>query len=217
MSNTRLALAVVMLLMGILQGCGGDDAAPKATIPLAAERTNYPFSTAEPEVYSARVVIASGGKAQEHFIARNGERSRTDIDVGTPAHTSRIIDPAREVVINYATKIYYEVPRGDGETADLGESRATIRGLFASGLPAKFESAGSENGLAKYSVKLSGEDTASSFVFFDEKAGMVVKQEMYSSDGGVLLYSTELIDLKLEAEDSLFAIPAGFKKVNAPN
>ena len=48
---------------------------------------------------------------------------------------------------------------------------------------------------------------------------MPVKQEFFAVDGErrTIMFSVEFKDLKLEADDILFAVPTGFTKVDAPN
>ena len=82
----------------------------------------------------------------------------------------------------------------------------------------RFEEVGREGSVVKYKASI-GENTASeALIFFDESAGMVVREEFSSlqgqseagSDPG---YIFEIRNLKLDVDDSVFATPEGYRKV----
>ncbi len=217
MSNPIAVLLSFLLFTFIAAGCGGSTPTTPAASPLAPDRSNYPFEIAEPEIYSAKVSVTVANEATEHFLARSGDRSRTDTNVGTTNHTSRLV-AASEIVLSYGAKTYYEIPRGDGETANLSGSSAEIRGLFASPERARFEKIGDEDGLTKYRVMLAQDDRSEIYIYVDAARKMIMKQEFFTvgGDARTLTYSAEMRELTREAPDELFAIPNGFRKVNAP-
>jgi len=217
MSNPIVVLLSFLIFTVIAAGCGGSTPTTPAASPLAPDRSNYPFEIREPEVYSAKVFVTVGNEVTEHFLARSGDRSRTDTNVGTLNHTSRIVG-ASEIVVSYGPKTYYEIPRGDGETANLSGSSAEIRGLFASPERAKFEKVGVEHDLTKYRVRLAQDDRSEIYIYVDAAQKMIVKQEFFTGGGDTrtLTYSLEMRELRREAPDELFAMPNGFRKVNAP-
>lgn len=208
---------IFVILAGLAAACSGDSAPANASLPMPTPATHYPFSVAEPLVYSGKVFVTAGETTDEFFVARNVDRSRMDLHVGSANHTARVIGD-REIVIFFSAKTYYEVPRGSGDTADLGESSAAIRGLFVSAEPTKFESLGTENGLAKFRVRSTSDERSENIVFVDEKAGVVMRQEFWTFAGETrtLVHSSEVRDFRLEAPDELFTIPQGFRKVSAP-
>jgi len=83
----------------------------------------------------------------------------------------------------------------------------------------RFEEAGKEGTISKYRV-LFGENQASwAIVYFDESVGMVVREEFLNSQSAPDAASQsefvfELRNLKMDVDDNIFAIPAGFRKVD---
>ncbi|MBA3770258.1 MAG: hypothetical protein H0X08_07155 [Blastocatellia bacterium] len=217
MSNPIAVLLSFLIFTVIAAGCGGSTPTTPAASTLAPDRSDYPFEIAEPEVYTAKVFVMVGNEVTGHFLARSGDRSRTDINVGTPNHTSRLV-AANEIVVSYGAKTYYEIPRGDGETANLSESSAEIRGLFASPERARFEKVGDEDGLTKYRVTPAQDDRSEIYIYVDAGQKMIMRQEFFTGGDAArtLTYSAEMRELSREAPDELFAIPNGFRKVNAP-
>ena len=80
------------------------------------------------------------------------------------------------------------------------------------------KSSGLDDGLTKYRVKFGDSDAAEAIVYVDEATGLVMKQEFFSLRGQTDTSRTpsfifELRGLKTDVDDSLFAIPADYKKL----
>jgi len=83
---------------------------------------------------------------------------------------------------------------------------------------ANFESLGKDGELSKYNVILEGSDSAKAVIYVDEKNGLVMKEEFFSLKGQAEesakpVFVFELRDLKMDVDDSVFTIPAGYKKL----
>ena len=80
LSNPRKSFGLFLLSAITFQACGSPQANQNTGILLAAESTSeFPFSTREPEIYQAKVVITVEGVEQRYFIARKAERWRLDV------------------------------------------------------------------------------------------------------------------------------------------
>jgi hypothetical protein len=75
---------------------------------------------------------------------------------------------------------------------------------------------GRENNITTYRVRFGDAASSDALIYINEDIGIPVKQEFYSINGDrrTLEYSVEFQDLQLTAEDDLFKIPDGFKKVS---
>jgi outer membrane lipoprotein-sorting protein len=185
-------------------------------VQVAADRESViPFSIIEPEAYQADVIITSGGASEAGFIARSGNRRRVDYIRGENKRSS-IVDSDGEFYISYPGKVYAEA------VPSAGEQRSTAADAIAGDILyhknyAEFEDLGpAGNGVTRYSVTL-GDDAASKAVIsIDDATSLPIKQEFYSLVAGdaVLRYSVELRNVRLDADDGLFAVPQGFRKVS---
>ena len=209
-----LVLFALVLALGTSFGCW-QNTTGHAVRTLEAERSVAPFSTKEPENYQAIVVIASGGTERKLFTARKGARSRVDYDFGTPGQRT-VVHSDTDFVYSERLKIY-----ADAQASKSGRPPSELENDVTASLLSRrpntvYESLGRENGLSKFRAT-SGEDNASeAVVFVDDAIGLPVRQEFYSVGGEgqkALRYTFEIRDVKLEADDSLFAVPTGARKV----
>lgn len=179
------------------------------------DKSDLPFSTREPDVYQARVVTTAGESERTVFSARNGAKRRYDLNYGEK-NPVVWIRADKEYILLPEKKAYTEQIPGQGESALAAELESLTVGWLTVKTPAEFASAGAETGIKKYRSKLSGSDASEILLSIDETSGLPVKQEFYRVNGAerVLVYTVELRDLRLEAPDDLFAIPAGYRKVS---
>lgn len=194
-----------------------------SSAPLMAEESKsaIPFSTKEPNVYQAEIVLTNyaGGEKSERkiFTARRGEKIRYDYE-------NRIsflqIGESQRISIHNGKKIYAENPTNSGvagETSNQIKDFLTVEWLNEK-RGATFENLGTENNLTKYRVRLKDAPDAASetLIFVDENLKIPVRQEFYATVGEQksLVFSMKLEDLKLEADDKIFELPKDFRKIS---
>lgn len=212
LSNPRNFLLVVFLFSNIFQGCGSGAANNAGTNAAGIEKkSEFPFSTAEPNIYQGEFVVTAAGTEDKWFIARNGERRRFDILKDGKPFISQIKSDALYFV-DHAKKAYAVRPLS-GLMMNIA-----LDSFYRGKEYRKFEDLGTENGLKKYRATTSDQGKGTILIFVDESNGMMVRQEF--TDGGETnaagpnSFVYEIRDLKLEANDSVFAIPSGYRKVS---
>lgn len=174
--------------------------------------SEIPFSNKEPETFQAEMIVRINEEESKTFIARDKERFLSKKgDIATLQLSAN-----QSFLINFDKKIYVENRINySSQTNVSGETLSDF--LTTEWLnqktDVKYENLGSENGLNKYRVKFENSET---IIFIDENFKIPVKQEFHSIDGETknLVYSMELRNIKLIAEDSLFEIPKDFRKVS---
>lgn len=183
---------------------------------LEAELSVAPFSTKEPESYQAEVVITSGAAERRIFTARNGARRRIDYDRGTPQQTTVII--ADKGIVYCERLNIYSDTAADKPGQPPSELENDVTASLLSRRPdTTYESLGRENGLSKYHSRSGDANASEVIIFVDDAISFPVRQEFYSvaADGQkVPQYTMEIRDLKLEADDALFAVPVRARKVS---
>ncbi|MBA3631319.1 MAG: hypothetical protein H0W58_00670 [Acidobacteria bacterium] len=187
--------------------------------PFVAEEieSKIPFSTKEPENFQAEFVVTTGGKEDKTFAARSGENRRYDYNVGEKNQFS-VVKTAdnKSFLIFKDKKIYAEnLNNAIAQTAENTFDFLTTEWLNRKA-DAKFELLGAENGLTKHRVVLGENENSESIIWVDEKIGLPVRQEFYSTGGEqrMLNFTFEMNNLKLQTDADLFSIPKGFRKVS---
>jgi hypothetical protein len=186
--------------------------------------SEIPFTTREPEVFQCEIVVsgsASGEKSERKtFIARNGARRLAIFAAGERTEISLLqTDAGAAFSIYREKKVYTENAAGRATPASGGENFndfLTVARLNAKA-SAAFESLGAENGLSKFLVRLNNSDASEILIFVDENLKIPVRQEFYSRAGDekILLYTVELKNFQLQADDKLFEPPPkDFRKVS---
>ena len=182
--------------------------------PFPEDKSDLPFSTREPDIYQARIVVTAGGVKRVTFVAKNGAKRRSDYDVGEKG-TAVWLRTDKEYLLFPGKKLYVEQegPVGDTPVSE-GLDSLTVEWLSIKAVSG-FEDLGTENGLKKFSAKLNESD-ASVVLLWIDASGLPARQEYYSINGDQrdMLYLVELQDLRLEAGDELFTIPEGYRKVS---
>jgi hypothetical protein len=210
LSNQRKFFPFAGLLFLFISACHVWQSTDSRPVSLTDSAQPLPFSTKAPDVYQTEVVITAGSSAQKYFIARDHEKWRIDYFTGEPnEHT--VLQTGTEYYISFPKNIYAENPAGTGgDDAENAMSDLTYHKPYAD-----FEKLSRENNVTTYKAKLSNSTSSELFVYVDEAIGIPVKQEFYSIDGDTktLEYSVEFRDFKPSAQQALFTIPDGFKKV----
>ncbi len=183
-------------------------------------KSEIPFSTKEPDVYQAEIVLINynNGEKQERkiFVARNGEKLRYDYE-------SKIsflqLSTGEKFSIHTGKKIYVESRADAGSPAPQSEN---VQDFLSSEwlntkAEARFENLGAENGLIKYRVVLADSQASEVLIYVDENYKIPVKQEFYSTNGERknLVFAMEVRNLKLQTDENLFQLPMDYKKVSS--
>ena len=182
---------------------------------LESEPGVAPFSTKEPEMYQAEAILSTGGTERRIFIARKGTRRRIDYDRGTPQQTTLISSDA-DIVYSERLNIYSESAADKPGQPPSELENGVTASLLSRRPDTAYESLGRENGLSKFRSHSGAAKASEVIIFVDDAIAFPVRQEFYSiaADGQrVLQYTMEVRDLKLEADDALFAVPQRARKV----
>lgn len=179
------------------------------------DKSDLPFTTREPDIYQAEIVVTSGGEETRVFTARNGAKRRYEFEWSEKG-TLVSISADKKYLVLPGRKLYSEEASAAGNTSQSAwMEQLTVEWLNLSP-GAKFTELGTENGRRKFSAKLDGSDASEIVIFIDDN-GLPVRQEYYSATGDTrdLVYSVELRNLKLEAAADLFTVPKDLRKVSA--
>lgn len=177
-------------------------------------KSETPFSTKEPDNFQAEIVVTANAVESRSLTAKNGANRRYDYRYGEKNQLT-VLQTDKNYLVLPAKKIYAEdSPQSTISAPDDWQDFLSKEWLNAK-TPAKFEKLETIDNITKYRV-VPGENADSEiFVYSDEKLGMPVKQEFYSTNGEqkTLNFTVEIKNLKLQTDDNLFAIPADFKKI----
>lgn len=201
--------------------------------PVQPVASRLPFSTKEPNIYQAEIVITvpgdSAASEQKYFTARDGEKRRSDRHL-SPTHTLTVLElpEGKTLVLRQQKKCSAEKISTAGNTAaPQGEAFTDFltNEWLAEKRPVNFEDLGKEelNGkqLAKFRVryeKVDGvENISEAFIWVDVELGMPVKTEYFSTQNGQKINGAviEFRDLKLAVDPSVFAKPEGCQNISA--
>ena len=191
-----------------LSACGGSPGtSPAGIAPAEAPHRTTPFPTREPEVYTAELTETAGTSVRRIFIARSGQKLRIDYDAGTGRERS-ILRSDKHYLLSAPHRIYAEQP--------AGSSSPQMPEIMNTRMFTKFEELGEEGGLAKYRALVDDSTASEVIIFVDSKLGMPVKQEFYSIDGDTrsLQFASELHNIRLDADASLFEVPQDFRRAS---
>jgi outer membrane lipoprotein-sorting protein len=212
LSNPVKIFHAVCVLSMIFSGCSLWRESEKAAVALERDsKSDYPFTTREPDVFQTKIVIRSGGRERHMFLARDGNRRRVDFDVDTDDHRA-VISTDRQYLLSFKRKTYTEQPL----LANTGERDGQAIPLMNRRDYSEFEEIGREGSTIQFRARINESATSEIMIFFDENVGMPVREEFYSIDGDErrMLYAFELYDLTLTIDDALFEVPPGFRRAN---
>lgn len=176
-------------------------------------KSGIPFASKEPDQFQTEIVVTAGGAERKTFVARNGASRRYDFNFGAKDQLTSL-QTDKNYLILPGKKIYAEMPATPTGPADDWTNFLTTEWLSETG-SASFEKLETTGNLTKYRVRTGG-DQSEIFIFVDETFGLPIKEEFYAGGGGqkTLTYTVELINLKLQTDENLFAVPADLKKVS---
>lgn len=184
-------------------------------------KSEIPFATKEPEIFECEFVITNypNGEKQERIIsvARNGEKLRYDY----PTNLSFLqISENERFLIDNEKKIYSKSQTSSNEKEEAEE---TLKDFLTTKWlnekhDAKFENLGAENNLTKYRVISDRAENSKSetIIYYDEEVKIPVKQEFFLVNGEnkTNVYSMEIRNLKLQADEKKFEMPKNYKSVS---
>lgn len=209
LSNRPTRFTLCTIIAFFAWSCGSGPAGDNSDLP-AGPVSQYPFSTREPEIFQANITITSNGAEKRWFMARSGARWRLDIFADGKASLTQIT-AGKVFLIDHGRKIYTEEPQGN----TISPPDPHLSSFFRGRDHLKFEDLGAEDGIRKYRAVTSDAAKEEIVIHIDGPSGMIVRQEFYAGTGvnARLAAVYEVRDLKLEADDSVFALPAGYGAV----
>lgn len=220
-SPNRIKFFLVCVLCFSSCGCwraAKSENAPAASFAAEESKSAAPFATKEPENFQAEFVIAANGAENKIFTARAGNRRRSDYDSGAANQLTILQTGASQrFLLLPRGKIYAEnFASQTGASSSESSKDFLTSELLNQKSDAHFVRLGAENDLTKYAVRLDDSDAAETIVFVDERIGLPVRQEFYSSKDGqkILTYAVEMRNFKTPADENLFEIPKDFRKVS---
>ncbi len=216
LSNPTKSFLAAILLLFFIAGCGFRQNDQTESVSHVPETKNkIPFPTKEPDNFQCEIVVISGETMRKTFTARKGEKRRIDFNFGDENQSS-VLQNDSEYLIAYKQKIYTKnSPTPGSKAGDIQFSDLTSEILNRTD-HAEVEELGRENNMIKYKVRIDENNASEVLIYVDETIGMPVRQEFFNLNGEerMLQYAVELRNLKLEADESLFGIPKGFRKVS---
>ncbi len=215
LSNLHRYFLLLFLIAPIFQACSGTPSNSSANANIGELKSEFPFSTKEPEMYQGDFVVTIGTNEEHFFRARKGERSRIDIFKGGEISLMQLITD-KTYTIDALRKIYTEDPIAKGAVNAVPVFDPT-NGFFAGKEFTAFEETGRDGNITKYRVKNNGPEIGEILVSVDTSSGLMVRQEFLAKNREGETQPDvvfELRNLKLEVEDSVFQLPAGFRKVS---
>ncbi len=184
--------------------------------------SDVPFSTKEPENFQAEIVVSSFANdnktEQKYFIAKSGEKSLQKFYAGSENERSLLRMSGNEIfLINNKLKNYREISNDKSKAfSDDSLIKNLTSKLLNEKASANFEKLGTEKNLTKYRVKFEDAKNSEILIFVDGKIKLPVRQEFYSvaGDKKTLIYAIEIRNFKPQADEKLFELPKGFRRVN---
>jgi len=209
LSNPRKFFLLASSFALILQACGSSPRSENkpAFIPVET-KSETPFSIREPEVYQGDLVVIRGGTETRRFVARRGNSWRLDTFRGTERLITEL-KTDRLYYIDHQRKVYAPAPQ-----SAIVAPPAT--NFFSGKQYHEFEEIGREGDLIRFKVKNSDALKDEILISIDKASGMMVRQEFTGRNnetGSPVSYVYEIRDLRLDVDDSVFAIPAGYRKL----
>lgn len=211
LSNLLKFFLLTCFFVPFLQACSSSAGNENRPVSLNIEsKSEFPFSTKEPEVYQGDFVVTTAGTEKKWFIARKNEMSRFDrFDGNNLVTTELITDKVYE--IDHQRKVYMEIAGNlGGSVSDLG-----LDTFFRGKEFREFDDLGTERNLKKFRVR-SEPAGGEVFIYIDPAIGMIVKQEFTSKSDAMpsVEFTYEIRNPKLDVDDGIFQLPAGYRKVS---
>ncbi len=234
-AKTALLLLLVIQLSAACRQPASNSNSNNSNAPLETY-DEPPFQTREPDRYQAIIVTTSSLKSaqqsssteQRSFVARDGERRRTEIELRAGVKLIMLDIPAGHFILSPSRSAYADLsestqlapPQANGDNLPR-EFSPEILNNEARGR-ARYERLGVEDvdgrKATKYRVTIVNEagssQGAETLIWVDESLGMPVRSETVSrsTEGGEAQFTMQMLDIKQETDASLFEIPANYRK-----
>ena len=216
LSNLHRYFLLLILIAPISQACSGTASNINTDKPNIGElKSEFPFSIKEPESYQGDFFVTIGSTEEHFFRARKGERSRIDFFKNGVISVTQIIAD-KTYMIDPTRKIYTEEGLAAAALNAVPLFDAT-NGFFAGKEFTAFEEIGREGSTAKYRVKNADPAKGEIVVSVDTVSGLMIRQEFLAPNGENSEKAANVIfeirGLSIDVGDSVFQLPAGFRKV----
>ncbi|MEO8072317.1 MAG: hypothetical protein ABI891_05640 [Acidobacteriota bacterium] len=221
-SNSAKVLFVFLFATILFSSCWlwqkAESETPAPTPFVAKDlKSDVPFLNKEPENFQAEFVVTASGKTDKTFMARNGGNRRLDYNVGEKNQFSVVQTIDGKGFLTFKDKKIYAENSIDSGISDAGNPFDFLTTEWLNQkAEVKFEKLDAENRLMKYRAVLGEIGKSEAVIWIDEKIGLPVKQEFYSTNGEqkILTFTFEMKNFKPQTEESLFEIPKDFRKVS---
>jgi hypothetical protein len=218
LSNLRKSFLLALMYVTFLQACGSSSNNENRPISLNDDATNlFPFPTREPEVYQGDFVVGNGINEERYFVARKGDRWRFDVmQNNVPRMTQLCAD--RVYLIDHTKRTYTVEQYADQKDFDASYFNSLTWGFFRGANYLEFEEVERGGGLIRYKAKTYKDSKSDVLITIDEATGIMVRQEITGEkdrmeQGSPVNYIYEVRNLKVDVDDSVFEIPAGYRSV----
>jgi outer membrane lipoprotein-sorting protein len=226
----------VFIVVSIFTLCACAKTRQPTTAPQIIVSTTPPFPTKEPERYQAIRTITSLNvetsetKTTRIELARAGNARREVYDLTPQTSIVYLQSDSGRFVVVPAEKTFASLDELKPDTVESapqdseGTALSTERLLHQRATEMGYEKMGNETvsgrAATKYRVTATGSSggTGSSgetLIWVDEALGMPIKWEMTGQSSGSSKTTMELSAISLDVDPDLFAIPVGYKKVEA--
>ena len=209
--STPVKICVATLCLSpIFAGCSLWRSNENTTSFTASQpRTELPFSTREPEVFQADVVVRTGDVERTISLARDGTKRRIDYDPDTDQHRALLVTD-KEYTIDFRSK---RLTASEPSPAGSAQNELLAHLLHVRNFT-EFEEIGREGNAVQFRARINERKASEVIIFFDESIGLPVKQEFYSleSDQRLLRYTVELRNFKKKVDAGVFDVPVGFRR-----
>ncbi len=218
-SNVVILFALLGNACGFWQSAGNKNTSIAPPISVAKPESEIPFSTREPDAYQMEILVKGDNLEEKMFAARKGNFRRNDFTFSGNLLILLFQDGGGRQFINPHKKIYAEEKLSEQTLAPPLESWNDFltADLLNQKKSVKFEKINTENNLTQYRI-ISDEPAAGGEIIIsvDENFGFPVRSEFYGIEGEqkILKFSVEMKNIKLEAEDRIFQVPEGYRKIS---
>jgi hypothetical protein len=217
LSNPRKSCLLVIAVVTFFQACGPSQTYEKNPILPRDEATKRsPFPTTQPEIYQCDFVVGNRLNEGRNFVARKMDKWRFDHKIGEDGPATTLLRSDRVYSIDHRKKTY-EILSAEGKDFDIAYFNTLTWGFFYGANYLEFEEIERGDGRTKYKAKTYKGTKSDVFVTIDDATGIMVRQELpgkkdESENGSPVDYIYEARNLKLDVDDSVFELPAGYKR-----
>lgn len=218
LSNPHKSFLLAIAFVVFFQACGQSPTSEKKSVSPRNETTKRsPFPTKEPNVYQGDFVAGNSDSEGKYFVARKGDKWRFDEQVGENGPTATQLRSDRVYFIDHTKKTYTLALQADEEDFNTTYFNSLTWGFFRGANYLEYEELERADGRTKYKAKTYKGTRSDVFITIDDATGIMVQQELPGKkdeieQGKPANYIFEVRNLKLDVDDSVFDLPAGYKR-----